>query len=997
MEVRQLENDTGKQLKICLNLDRQKYKSKPIGDEMGAVCNRTKKKANIVSIEPYTLIGAIQEGRTFTPGVMEGTKRDDWKSQQIIAADIDNKKPLLDKDGNKVKDETGHVKQVPCDHVITPDEALGIMKANNIDPFFMYYSFSNTEQLPRFRVVCVLPEPITDKEEAMSLTRKLAHLFNSSTNEPNADTAIATPERMLLGSYPNSVFYVSNQVTDKSDLDKLMDPEPPEDDFSKLLQVDSSEEDRQLRSDIENFDLESYILSTVPGAKIRKRGSIRYINPCPICGHNDDFAIDKNHFKCFGADTPDDCKGMVIEYLMFKEGLSTHEALDKFSHEIMGHPRTNGKKEAPSKQQAEVIDLSPTDFTNATKEMLFNVAYVESALDGYSPAGQEEIKEKMLDRARELNCLTAFKKFVAKVLSEMRHEAVTKKITGLTEFEHRSLKKPLFIGDNFISDEGKIYGVDREGMLFTICPTEVYPLERLSNIDTGKEKVTITFRKDSKWIDVTVDKYIIANHSKVVELSSYGLPITSIHSKAFVAYLAAVESLNKDIPVRETCSNFGWVEASDNSKHFVPYSDRIRFDGIEEYKDLSRSLKPHGSKEVWFNLAKEIRKDPTQIPQLFMSISLASVLLKPLNMQPFIANLWGLTGRGKTCVLKLATSIWSNPDDGKYIVDGDTTSTALFSKASVLKSLPLCIDDFSKVDLKRLSMESLIYTLCSGADRNRANIDGSLKLLKTWNGSIITTFERPMIDENMKGGAVNRVLDIEIPNKDIFEDPGRVFETIQNNYGFLGELFIKRVLEIPKDKLYEMRKDFEKKILEACEAAGEKKEMKQVIPLSVVLTADKIASELFEDHITLDAKKLIKHLKGINEVSDGQRAYDYLQDYISVNSRNFINLDNPALDENHTYSSSYEIHGYTGTENSQPFVFLSGLQLDIILNGSGYNKKVFLNWLREKELIKHHDQRFVTLKRILGKPIKVYAIKLPISSESDSDWEPVIPESVIWE
>lgn len=977
MEVRQLENDTGKQLKICLNLDRQKYKSKPIGDEMGAVCNRTKKKANIVSIEPYTLIGAIQEGRTFTPGVMEGTKRDDWKSQQIIAADIDNKKPLLDKDGNKVKDETGHVKQVPCDHVITPDEALGIMKANNIDPFFMYYSFSNTEQLPRFRVVCVLPEPITDKEEAMSLTRKLAHLFNSSTNEPNADTAIATPERMLLGSYPNSVFYVSNQVTDKSDLDKLMDPEPPEDDFSKLLQVDSSEEDRQLRSDIENFDLESYILSTVPGAKIRKRGSIRYINPCPICGHNDDFAIDKNHFKCFGADTPDDCKGMVIEYLMFKEGISTHEALDKFSHEIMGHPRTNGKKEAPSKQQAEVIGLLPTDFTNATKEMLFNVAYVESALTGYSPAGQEEIKEKMLDRARELNCLTTFKKFVAKVLSEMRHEAVTKKITGLTEFEHRILKKPLFIGDNFISDEGKIYGIDKDGNLFGIVPCPAYPLERLSNIDTGKEKVTITFKKDGKWIDVTVDKYIIANHSKIVELSNYGLPITSIHAKAFVAYLAAVESLNKDIPVRETCSNFGWAEASDNSKHFVPYSSRIKFDGIEEYKDLSRSLKPHGDKDTWFNLVKEIRKGKNQIPQLFMSMSLASVLLKPLGMQSFIGNIWGLTGRGKTATLKLAASIWANPEGGKFITDGDTTSTALFTKASILKSLPLCIDDFSKIDIKRLTMESLIYTLCSGTDRNRANIEGNLKHIRTWNGSIITTFERPMIDDNMRGGAVNRVLDIQIPNEDIFEDPGRVFETIQSNYGFMGELFINRVMQIPRDKLIEMRKGYQDKIIKACEAAGEKKEMKQIIPLSVVLTADKIASELFEDHITLDVSKLIGHLKGIDDVSDGQRAYEHIQEYILMNRRNFINLDNPALDEDHDYSSSYPVHGYIGSEGIQHYLFVNGLQLDTILGTFGYNKKVFTTWLKGKDLIKAGDQRLVTPKRILGNVMKVYAIKLP--------------------
>ena len=912
MGVKQLDKD----FRITLNLDTKGYKAKPGKEEIGGICNRLKAKNKIVSIKPDDLMGAIEKGRTYTPGIMEGTSGSGWKGQQLICADIDNKKPLKDEAGNVVKDETGHVIDIPCEHIITTAEALDIMKANNLDPLFMYYTFSSTKELPKFRVACVLSEKLTEGEEAKRLTRKLAHLFNSTTNEPNADTSITNLDRMLLGSTPGSVCYKSDHVTDKADLDKLIDPEQPkEDDFSKLLKV-YTEDDKQLEADRDNFDLLDYVLKDNPGAKVKKIGSNLYVNPCPICGHNNDFHIkNKSFWACYGGGTSDNTNGSIIDYLIHKEGLNLHEALDKFYYGIMGHPRKE-KKQAP-----EVGEIVPTN---------------------------------------------------------------TKQITEYTEFNHRILQKPLYIGECYISDEGRIYGVDSKGMVFTIIPCQVYPLERLCNIESNKERLTITFKRDGKWIDKTIDKYIIANHSKVVELANYGLPITSIRAKAFVSYMAAIENLNKDIPVVKTIDYFGWADCSDNKPHFIPYDKQIKFDGAEEYKDLTKSLKPHGNKEAWFNLVKDIRKNTaTQfIPQLFMSISLASVLLKPLNMQPFIANLWGLTGRGKTATLKLATSIWGNPEDGKLITDGDSTPTALFSKASVLKSLPLCIDDFSKVDLKKLSIESLIYTLCSGTDRARANIEGGLKSVKTWKDSIITTFERPLVDGNMKGGAINRVLDFEAPNEDIFENPGMIFETVQANYGFMGELFINKILEIGEARLFEIRKGFENQIIEAAAAAGEQKEMKQIIPLSVVLTADKIAADMFGDGITLNIKKLIKYLKGTNDVSDGQRAYIHLTEFIPVHQRNFINLDNPALDEDHTYSSSYDVYGYTGAEEGGSYLYLSGYQLDIILEGSGYNRNVFINWLKDKELLKLQGHGNTINKKILGESKRVYAIKI-IPQEDD--------------
>lgn len=990
-------------MQITFNLDDIGFTDKASAKRaMGNICNRTKSPNNIVTMEPEELINEIERGKTFTPGELTGTQAADWKSQQMIGADMDNTKKLLDENRKPVK-KNGKQVTVPCDHIITPEEALEILHANNLDPYFMYHSFSSTPELPRFRIIFVLSEKLTDGEETKKLTRKLAHLFECHTGEPNADTSIENLDRMLLGSKPGSVCYYSGHVTDKSAFDSLIDPEEEEEEnkgetinerAKAAWDKEKEEEKARLDKDIENFNLLEYILSTQPGCKVVKKGKNTFINPCPVCGHNDDFRIKPNNafWACFGGTTSERTNGSIIDYLMETQGKTLPEALDFFKHAIMRYPR--GKIAGPTPTNScedpgeapEVIDIVPTDIANATKEQLFDETFINGALNGYSPANQEHIKEVLFDRARELKkegvSVMAVKRFVAKVIKDRNNKGIAEKLTGYTEFNHRTLNRPLYIGENFISEDGKIYGIKRGkeiDELFVICPCMVYPLERLCNIENNKERLTITFYRDGKWKEKTVDKLLISNHSKVIELSSFGLPITSVHAKSFVSFMASIEYMNTDIPRVNTINSFGWVKDPDGSAEFVPYSDKIKFDGEEEYKDLAKAIKPHGDKDKWFDLVKKIRSKTNKqyMPQLFMSVSLASVLLKPLGLLPIWANIWGLTGRGKTANLKLSTSIWADPGESKYIMDGDTTATALFVKASVLKNLPLCIDDFSKIDPQRLSPESLIYTLCSGTDRARATSkEVHLREVKTWDNAILTTFERPLIDENMKGGAINRVLDFEAPNEDIFEDFGELFNTVKHNYGFLGSMFVKRVLEIGRTGLLEIQKDFEQKIIAAAASMGQKKEAKQILPLSVILTADKIAAEIFQDGVQLNVKQLTRHLKSSTEVSDGQRAYNHLRDYVGVNRKYFIDLDN-------AHDPYTDVLGYTGTDNANKYVYLNKLQLDMALRETNYNPTVLLNWLKDKELLKLSSTGFQIPKRIDGELKKVYAIRLLEDKEEE--------------
>lgn len=168
-------------MKICLNLDYKQYKNKPASSEVATIRNRLATATTEIELEDF--LKAIENGQTFTPAVMTGTKSDTWQSQQIIVADIDN-------DGEAL---------------LNVGDALDTAQTYNIDPF-IYYSFSNTEDHPKYRLVVILSEPITDADEARDLTERFTNVFNLWC--PNcADTKICDNARLIFGSREGSIIH----------------------------------------------------------------------------------------------------------------------------------------------------------------------------------------------------------------------------------------------------------------------------------------------------------------------------------------------------------------------------------------------------------------------------------------------------------------------------------------------------------------------------------------------------------------------------------------------------------------------------------------------------------------------------------------------------------------------------------------------------------------------------------------------------------------------
>lgn len=208
---------------LSINLHPTLWTHKPSSEEVGRFIK--KDISNYLrTITPEELMTAIMRGQAFTAGVLESSTADSWQQQQLIVADIDNGEHKRDSEGNRVF--------CPVEDPLTPAEALAIMSQYNMVPYFMYYTFShNTEgrahNVDKFRIVTILDKPVTDPEDMKSYNERFAYIFNKA--KPGAaDSGIHNLDRLLFGSWPDSVFFTSGSVTALESLDRLPGiPEPP--------------------------------------------------------------------------------------------------------------------------------------------------------------------------------------------------------------------------------------------------------------------------------------------------------------------------------------------------------------------------------------------------------------------------------------------------------------------------------------------------------------------------------------------------------------------------------------------------------------------------------------------------------------------------------------------------------------------------------------------------------------------------------------------------
>ena len=497
------------------------------------------------------------------------------------------------------------------------------------------------------------------------------------------------------------------------------------------------------------------------------------------------------------------------------------------------------------------------------------------------------------------------------------------------------------------------------------------PVARLSDYETHEHKTAIAFKVGNVWSTQIVSRDVLSSRAAFTrQMSLADAFVTSENCAGVITYLADVESANIDLlPTAHSTGSMGW-----HNGKFLPFERDLLFDGDARFRAAYDSITTHGDERKWYTLAGELRKNAACVPERCMlAAGFASVALQPLQGMTFCLHLWSdQSSTGKTVALKLAASVWGNPDIGKFAQTLNATNVGVEMLGGFYNNLPLCLDELCTRD-NRQKAEDLVYEYCSNAGRVRGNRYGGIQRQQHWCNCMITTGETPILTEDSRAGAENRVLELEVEHK-LFEGRAKeVVKVLQANYGFAGRKFVE-VLQ-RDGKVDEMRRYCEQYEQEL-EAVGVTE--KQSKAMSVILGTDLMLSKyVFGDSAdNLRVKDVVRYLKSETDVDTNLRAYEALLGSIASNIKNFEPRDE---------RTSLPLWGKIETrKDGTVYACIIRSKLGAVLSdrdkGTRFNERSFLKWAKREGFIEcsanGHPTRPVRLEEVGSVPTRCVCVRM---------------------
>jgi hypothetical protein len=437
-----------------------------------------------------------------------------------------------------------------------------------------------------------------------------------------------------------------------------------------------------------------------------------------------------------------------------------------------------------------------------------------------------------------------------------------------------------------------------------------------------------------------------------------------------------LEAFNLDeIPERRSVGRLGYIPDGG----FSPYVDGITFDGEANFKPLFESIHEQGNFSTWQKTALQCRSESVAA-KIVLAASLASVLVAPLGTLPFFTHLWGVeSGTGKTVALMLAASVWADPEPGKFLRSFNSTSVGLERTTAFLNHLPLCLDELQLSKDSRGKPRFNVYELAEGVGRSRGTKFGGTDTVPTWRNCFITTGESPIVSQSAGAGAVNRVIEIECTSSSkVVLNGHAVTEVLRKNYGFAGRKFVERLYESPES--LEHAKMYYAAAYDTM--LEEQTTEKQAMAAAIILTAEWLAVTdgwVFDDAqgTELLPGDLGQFLADKDAVSVGQRAYNFLCDWVAQNKFHF---ERTAAELVEAYGDYDYING---------IVYIIRSQFDKVMADNAFDSKAVLSWLKGNGKIRlqpgEKSRRNTVVHRVGNIQTRCVALYLRKDEENDEE------------
>lgn len=469
----------------------------------------------------------------------------------------------------------------------------------------------------------------------------------------------------------------------------------------------------------------------------------------------------------------------------------------------------------------------------------------------------------------------------------------------------------------------------------------------------------------------------IADARKLTALSSRGLSVTSLTSGDLVRYLESFKYTNAEkLAPQKLLSKLGWF--NDDTEYFVtPYDKRFKLDW-DKLGYFARSLKQKGRFDTWKDTAREVMNYP--VARTTLAACLATPLLKPLNVRTFSLYLMCDSKAGKSAVSRFGASAWGTQGIVKNL---RATRNGIEGELAECTDFPAIFDE--KQLAENMDMTGLSYLIGQGEGKGRMSKDATTKKRWRWRTIGILSGEEEITEDTKTQGAITRTLSIVATGSKIIPEDlaEKIYESINQHYGWAGQCFIDNLLKENFDNLREMYKLFtnlfrhsKKKLVDDyCRY------------LSLITVADVLMQKYFFDtshekaveSAIKNIYEIIKMIGSERELSDAEREWDIVSGWLAEN-RGLI-LNNPNIESRNKdgfpiVPRQDRIIGKY--EDGNVFVIVKSFNDEMTRRGLNCSK-VKRDLVRAGYIVPANDGRTSVTKMIDKefKPVRVIQIKSP--------------------
>jgi len=344
--------------------------------------------------------------------------------------------------------------------------------------------------------------------------------------------------------------------------------------------------------------------------------------------------------------------------------------------------------------------------------------------------------------------------------------------------------------------ENSLHGLRyTKGDGMTVCSTPVIPYCIYSNesgdgsLGTGLMTINVTGKIVCKRLELEAFGKEGRGLSDLIS-AGFGLSSNPQAQKYFEFFVH--KAMGMDLPRVMVLKGMGFSDGYNAFLHgTMPLlREDTGFVSLVGQGSRNNRIYPTGAHQQWMSL---IRENVHGYPQVFaLCASLASMLLKPADMDISMFHFYGGSTTGKTILLQLAMSVHgsgSEPGQGSSnILRWNTTANALERSLADCSGLVACIDELGAHSNRGFS--STLYNITSGESKIRMGKTLEVRDNFTWNTIILSSGEMSVSEklasekEILTGGLEHRTISIEVMPEDshslLPEDETVSMETLIN-------------------------------------------------------------------------------------------------------------------------------------------------------------------------------------------------------------------------